>query len=121
MTITLEKLRSKREARKKQLDRALGEIVRQLRGMGALKIIAFGSYVSGNIRRWSDLDFVVVMPSVKSGKEWFREIYDRVEREVDADIFPFTHEELEQKKATSSFIRYALKTGRTIYEKRQRG
>ena len=117
MTVTLEKLRFQKKARKKKLDHAFGEIIRQLKEMGALKIIAFGSYASGDIRRWSDLDFIVVMPPVKSGKEWFKEIYDRVEREVAADILPFTLEELEQKKATSSFVRYALKTGRMVYEK----
>jgi len=117
MTITLEKLRSQKEARKKQLDHAFGEIIRQLKEMGALKVIAFGSYVSGSIRRWSDLDLLVVMPSTKSGKEWFNEIYDRVEREVAADILPFTEGELKQKIETSSFIRHALRTGKVVYEK----
>lgn len=117
MKITLEKLRAQKKARKKQLDHAFNDIINQLREMGALRIIAFGSYISGNIRRWSDLDFIVVMPSIKSGKEWFKEIYDTIEREVAADILPFTEEELRQKTATSSFIRYALKTGRTVYEK----
>lgn len=117
MAVTLEKLKSQKEARKKRLDHAFEEIIQQLKEMGALKIVAFGSYISGNIRRWSDLDFLVVMPSTKSGKEWFREIYDNVEREVAADILPFTERELEQKIETSSFIRHALKTGKVVYEK----
>ncbi|MGQ9631775.1 MAG: nucleotidyltransferase domain-containing protein [bacterium] len=117
MHITLERLRAQREARKKLLDHALDEIIRQLKEMGALKIIAFGSYASGKIGRWSDLDLLVVMPPTKSGKEWFKEIYDKVEREVSADILPFTEEELNQKMATSGFVRHALKTGRVVYER----
>lgn len=117
MAITLEKLQTQRAVRKKQLEQALEKIVQNLKDMGALKIIVFGSYVSGVIRRWSDLDILVVMPPTKSGKEWFREIYDKVDVDVAADILPFTEEELETKIEISSFIRYAIKTGRIIYEK----
>jgi len=118
MSITLEKLQTQRAARREKLESALKDIVRQLKNIGALKIIVFGSYVSGIIRRWSDLDVLAVMPSTKSGKEWFNEIYDRVAMDVPADILPFTEKEFRVKLETSSFIRYAIKTGRVIYEKR---
>jgi predicted nucleotidyltransferase len=116
MEITLQKLRNQRANRKKQLDCAFERIITQLKDMGAVKIVVFGSYVSGFIRKWSDLDILVVMPSTHSGKEWFKKIYDEVEMEVAADILPFTEEELNVKIETSSFIRHALKTGRTVYE-----
>lgn len=119
MEITLEKLKAQRKARKEKLQRALVEIRRQLMDMGALRIVIFGSYASSRIGRWSDLDLIVVMPSTKSGKEWFREIYDRIEIEVPADILPFTERELEEKMATSSFVRYAIRTGNIVYEKGQ--
>src|SRR3972149_69122 len=105
MPITLEKLQSQRATRIKQLKYALEDIVRQLKNMGALKIIVFGSYVSGIIRRWSDLDILIVMPSTKSGKEWFKEIYDKVAMDVSADILPFTEKEFRAKLEISSFIR----------------
>ena len=117
MAITLEKLQTQRAARKRQLENALKEIVLKLEGMGALKIVVFGSYVSGTVRRWSDLDIIVVMPPTMSGKQWFKEIYDKVDAGVAADILTFTEEELEAKIETSSFIRHALKTGRIVYEK----
>ncbi len=117
MAVTFEKLQSQREARRRALEHALKEITIKLKNLGALKIILFGSYVSGIMRRWSDLDILIVMPSTKSGKEWFREIYEKVDADVPVDIFTFTEEELKTKIETSSFIRYALRTGKVIYEK----
>ena len=117
MSISVRKLKEGKKLRKKQLDLSLQKIVSRLKKIGAEKIIAFGSFVSGNVRRWSDLDLLVVMPSTKSGKEWFKEVYERVDPDIAADILPFTAEELARQRETSSFIRHALKTGRVVYEK----
>lgn len=114
-----EELQSRKHIRRKQLDEALEEIIKQLKGMGAEKIIVFGSYLSDNISRWSDLDIIVLLPRIKSGREWFKEIYDKLDARVPVDVFPFTKEELEGKMETSSFIRRALKEGKVIYEKGQ--
>ncbi len=78
----------------------------------------FGSYVSGEIGRWSDLDVLVIMPSSKNGKEWFKKIYDEIDIDAPADILPFTEEEFKVKLRTSSFVRHALKTGKVVYEKK---
>ena len=115
--LTFQKLRAQRAFRKRQLTDALKEIAQDLKAMGAIKIVVFGSYVSGTIRRWSDLDILAVMPSTKTGKEWFKEIWDKVDSGVSADVLPFTEEELIRKTETSSFIRHAIKTGKVIYEK----
>ncbi len=111
-----EKLRTQRAARQRRLEQALKATLHKLREMGAIKIILFGSYASGIIRRWSELDMIVIMPSTKSGKEWFKDIYDRVDVDLPVDIPPFTREEFERKIVTSSFIRYALKTGKVLYD-----
>lgn len=89
--------------------------------MGALKIIVFGSFAEGDVRRSSDLDLLVVMPSQMSGKEWMGKIYQEVDREVDSDILAFTAEELENALPVSRFLRHALATGKVIYEKRSDG
>jgi predicted nucleotidyltransferase len=120
MGLSLEKLKARRAERARQLKRTLAQAILTLKAMGALKIIAFGSYASGTIRRWSDLDIIVVMPDRKSGKEWFKEIYERIEGETAMDIFPFTPAELKAKAKTTSFIRHALRTGKVVYEKRQK-
>jgi len=117
MTVTPESLRIRRKKRREELQNALEQILSQLQEMGALKIILFGSFALGTLTRWSDLDLLVVMPSNKSGKEWFQDIYNKINVEVGFDILPFTEEELRQKRKYSSFINSILEEGQLIYEK----
>jgi predicted nucleotidyltransferase len=114
-------LRSAKMARESLLERELSKISRQLRAMGALKIIVFGSFAEGDVRRSSDLDLLVIMPSRMSGKEWIAKIYEEVDREADSDILAFTAEELERALPLSRFLRHALATGKVIYEKQPEG
>ncbi|MDF0589669.1 nucleotidyltransferase domain-containing protein [Candidatus Methanocrinis natronophilus] len=113
--------RSAKMARESLLERELSKISRQLRAMGALKIIVFGSFAEGDVRRSSDLDLLVIMPSRMSGKEWIAKIYEEVDREADSDILAFTAEELERALPLSRFLRHALATGKVIYEKQPEG
>ena len=117
MTVTLQKIRERKEMRRKALETNLQKIKAQLQEMGALRIILFGSYASGHIGSWSDLDLISVMPSTKTGKEWRKKIYSEIDRDVDCDILAYTSDELEKAIPVSRFLRHALKTGRVIYEK----
>nr|MDO8097696.1 nucleotidyltransferase domain-containing protein [Candidatus Njordarchaeota archaeon] len=117
MYLTLQEIRARRETRKRALEKQLEKVKRLLIGMGALKIIIFGSFARKNVRSDSDLDVVAVMPSNMSGKEWMRRIYDEADRDVDCDILAFTNDELEKAIPVSTFIRYALQTGKVVYEK----
>ncbi|MCS7202697.1 MAG: nucleotidyltransferase domain-containing protein [Dictyoglomus sp.] len=47
----------------------LFNILEELKKLGALKIILFGSLVHGDVDVNSDLDLLVIMPNTKSGKE----------------------------------------------------
>jgi predicted nucleotidyltransferase len=116
MAITLEDIKARKEARRKALQRSLEHITGQLRDMGALKVIVFGSFASGEITSLSDLDLIVVMPSTQSGREWMGKIYEEVDREVDCDILAYTREELEKMLPVSGILRSALSSGRTVYE-----
>ncbi len=115
--MNLQKIRDRKNKRKNLIQQELEKIKLYLIGMGAIKIIVFGSYANGNITSSSDLDIIAVMPSIKSGREWMQEIYDKIDREVDCDIIAYTEEELENTKPISRFLRYALETGKVIYER----
>jgi predicted nucleotidyltransferase len=117
MTITLQKIREKKEMRKKAIEKEIEKIRKKLIDMNALKIILFGSYAQGDITSRSDLDIICVMPSTKTGKEWMKKIYDETDREVDCDIIAYTEDELKRTIPLSRFLRNALKTGKVIYEK----
>ena len=116
MAITLEDIKARKEARRCALQHSLERITGQLRDMGALKVIVFGSFASGNVTSHSDLDLIAVMPSTHSGREWRGRIYEEVDRDVDCDILAYTREELEMMLPISSFLRSALSSGRTVYE-----
>jgi len=111
---TITQIKERIALRRNKLNEAQAVIVEQLKRMGALKIILFGSSVSGNITNTSDLDFVVIMPSTKTGWEWVNEIYEKVDRKVSADIIAYTPEEFEEMKMNSTFLRRVLQTGKEI-------
>lgn len=108
-------LRRKAE-RKARLEKCLDFIVVQLKNMGALRVILFGSLLRGNVDLNSDLDLFVIMPSTKTGKEWMKEIYQKVERKVSSNIIVYNREEFEEKLPSSSFLQNVIK-GKVIYEK----
>ena len=116
MAITLEDIKARKEARRSALQHSLEQITGQLRDMGALKVIVFGSFASGDITSHSDLDLIAVMPSTHSGREWMGRIYEEVDRDVDCDILAYTREEIEKMLPVSSFLRSALGNGRIVYE-----
>jgi predicted nucleotidyltransferase len=115
--ITLQDIRDRKEKRRKLLETELERISGQLKAMGALKIIVFGSYAEGHVRSTSDLDIIAIMPSMMSGKKWMLKVYDEIDRNVDCDILAYTQEELESLIPMSRFVRRALETGRAVYEK----
>ena len=115
---SLQGLRARKNARQRLLESELEKISRQLQEMGALKIVVFGSFAQGSIRSSSDLDLLVIMPPIMTGRQWMGKIYDEIDREVDSDILAFTDEELERILPVSRFLRHALATGKVIYERR---
>lgn len=115
MATFVEEREAGRSARREQLSSALDQVVTRLKSMGAIRIVVFGSYVEGRLRRWSDLDVLAVMPPTRSGGEWFRRVVDEVDTDVPVDILAFTPEELEAAMERSSFVRRALRTGRLVH------
>ena len=116
--VSLVERQKKREERRKALERNCPLIVEQLKALGALRVILFGSFARGEVGLWSDLDLIAVMPSSLSSKEWMREIHTKVDREIACDIVVYNEKELEETIPISSFLRHALKEGRIIYEKK---
>jgi predicted nucleotidyltransferase len=116
MAITLKDIKARKEARRTALQRSLERITGQLRDMGALKVIVFGSFASGDVTSHSDLDLIAIMPSTQSGREWMGRIYEEVDRDIDCDILAYTREEIEKMLPVSGILRSALSSGRTVYE-----
>ena len=116
--ITLQDIRERKEKRRQLLQSELERISEQLKSMGALKIIVFGSYAEGHVRSTSDLDIIAIMPSTLIGRKWMLKIYDEIDRNVECDILAYTQKELDELIPISRFVRHALDTGRIVYETR---
>ena len=102
------------------LQKALDSLVKELAGLGALRIILFGSFARDDVDVSSDLDLLVIMPYEKSGRQWRNLIYDTVDRIRATDLIIFNEEELRENLPSSTFLRKAMK-GRVVYEKIRQG
>lgn len=112
----LKEILQRKIQRRARLQASLDSIVSQLKNLGALKIVHFGSFARGDVDVNSDLDLLVLMPSTKTGKQWMDEIYEKIERKVASDIIVYNQEEFQEKLPTSSFLQNILK-GKVVYEK----
>jgi predicted nucleotidyltransferase len=113
---TLESILERKEERRKALEQHLPRIVEQLKALGALKVILFGSFARGGIGLGSDLDLIAIMPSSPSSREWIRKIYAEVDRGIACDILVYSEGDLQAMLTTSRFLRHALTEGKVIYE-----
>jgi predicted nucleotidyltransferase len=107
----------KKQAREAKLRSSLASIISQLKNLGALKIILFGSLSRQEIDTQSDLDLLLIMPSSKSGKEWMDLVYDTVERGIDSDILIYNQKEFKKNLSINSFLQNIVSTGKVVYEK----
>lgn len=112
----LAELMRRKDEREALLQQSLELIVRQLKGMGALKIIVFGSFAAGKVDVDSDLDLFVVMPSTRTGKQWTDIIYDTIDRKVASDIIVYNDKEFREMLPVSRFLQNAVR-GTVVYEK----
>ncbi len=114
----LQEILHKKRKREEKLKSSLTLVTRQLRDLGALKIILFGSLAEEDVDVFSDLDLLVIMPPEKSGKEWMRSLYENIDLGIASDIVVYNQEEWQENLPTSSFLRSILDSGKIVYEKR---
>lgn len=115
--LNLKEILKKKAERKRKLLSSLESLIDQLKNLGALKIILFGSLVRNEIDVDSDLDLFVIMPSNMTGKKWMNLIYSEVERGISSDIIVFNLEEFNKNLPYSSFLDNIINSGRVVYEK----
>lgn len=114
---SLNKILKRIATRKKLLQSSLDSLVIQLRDIGAIKIVLFGSFARDEIDINSDLDLFVIMPPKRSGKEWTNLIYEKIERQTSSDIIVFNLNEYQKELSSNLFLSNIEKTGIILYEK----
>jgi len=111
------------EEREKLLNDELKRIVEVIkRQYDPERIILFGSMAVRKVHEWSDIDLVIIKKTPKRFIERALEVGRLVQPRVGIDLFIYTPEEYEfLLKERSSFLLSVLKTGETVYEKRDQG
>lgn len=88
-----------------------------------LQVILFGSYARGTPQRWSDVDFLVVIPDVRDKRQARRDSYEALrDSPVPKDVIVTTPDEIARRgDLIGAVLRPALREGRVLYDARSAG
>jgi predicted nucleotidyltransferase len=82
------------------------------------KIILFGSYHTGRLNEWSDLDLVIIKKTRLPFLDRTRQILQLLKPEVGVDVLVYTPEEFEHLTRERAFVRNEiLNKGKVLYER----
>ncbi len=108
-----EAIEQRRARLSSELDHFVAVVVPALRPE---RIIVFGSYASGHIHEWSDLDLVVITETDLPFFERLKQVSLLTRSTVGMDVLVYTPAEWEHMKANRLFVRdEILKKGKVIY------
>ncbi len=108
-----------RALRLERLRAELQAILPRLVDSDTEKVILFGSTARGDVGSTSDLDLLVVRRDARPPAARLDALYRRMGPRVAVDLLVYTPEELEAARASSSFLRSALRDGEVLYERSQ--
>ena len=104
------------QERRARLEVELERLLPILPRLGVTKAILFGSLTSGDVGQTSDLDLLLVAPSMEPFVRRLARFAEALAPSVALDLFVYTPEEFKAMAATNPFVRRALATGRVVYE-----
>ena len=82
------------------------------------KVILFGSFVNGKVRRWSDIDLVIIKETKKPFLDRIKEVILLLRPKVGMDVLVYTPKEFESLCETRAFFKNEIcLKGRMIYER----
>lgn len=100
-----------------EVEDIIRSLVRQLEPrLPVSKAILFGSYASGTVRKWSDIDVAIISPAFSRLPLWRRqELLAELLPEADVRLSPLGYSPEELTKPTL-FLREIIRTGRIVYQ-----
>lgn len=82
------------------------------------KIVLFGSYCSGEVSEWSDIDLVIVRETEAPFLDRTRRVLELLKPQVGVDILVYTPDEFERLSQERAFVREEIiQKGQVIYER----
>lgn len=91
-------------------------MAKQLKRLGAEKIVLFGSLARDEISLFSDVDLLVVFDDPRSARELTRWVYQNVDAREGVDILAYNHDSL-RRLSDRPFLRQILQEGRVLHER----
>lgn len=87
-----------------------------IRKYNAEKIVLFGSFATGDIREWSDIDVAIIKDTDKRYFDRINELCESINYEVGIQFLVFTPEEIKQAVLDNNYfiVNEILKKGRVI-------
>ncbi len=106
--------------RKEQLTSELKRVLRILSDERTVQsVIVFGSYVSGDISGFSDLDMVVIQDTDLNFWDRLKEMKKLLQPRVGMDVLVYTPDEYRKMRKSRPFVREEIsKKGMTVYERK---
>jgi len=82
------------------------------------KIILFGSYCTGQVDEWSDLDLVIIKKAKTPFLDRTRQVLELLKPQMGVDVLVYTPTEFEQLSQERPFVRREIVAkGKVIYER----
>ncbi len=107
--------RQAREAHRHALQTEAQRLADAAAGLGARKVILFGSLARGEAGQFSDLDLLIVWDLAQPFVQRCAHVYRLLRPRVAADILVYTPEEMETMRHRP-LVRQALDEGKVLYE-----
>jgi predicted nucleotidyltransferase len=106
-------VKAKRQDRAR-LEAQTWSLVEQLKAMGAIQVILFGSLARGRISLFSDIDLLVLFDRDQSAHELTRWVYQNIEAGEAVDILAYGQKAF-QRVRTRPFFQRILTEGKVLY------
>lgn len=91
-------------------------LTEQLKNLGAVKVILFGSLARGELSLFSDIDLVALFNQEKPARELTCWLYQNIQAGESVDILAY-NERIFQQLRQRPFFRQVLKEGKVLYER----
>ncbi len=106
----------KKRPRIQELRKELERIISKIDKTDIKKIILFGSLATGHVGLVSDIDLIIVKDTKERFLDRLESIYNEMEPNKAVDVLVYTPQEFNNMSAWNSFLKKAVREGRTLYE-----
>lgn len=101
-----------------RLEAEAQRLAEQLKALGAVKVVLFGSLARGQISLFSDIDLVAVFDQDRPARELTRWVYQNIQTGEGVDILAYGQKAFQQA-SERPFVHHILTEGKVLYERPQ--